>query len=167
MNHGKIYGYTILGALAVVLATSFFLPDKAKAEGVGVDADVPLVEEQVDEAPKWYSPGSWKAVQAVKEKFNAEQQLTDRIAELETQLRDARATMLGHDALLEAAGEQNDRTIAHFEGLLAERDDQVEALRSQNKTYDEAIQSLQDKDNSLMFVEGCWIPKTAGEALTH
>lgn len=165
MSNDKVYVYTVLGAIALVVAVSIFAPKDATAEEI--DPDVPVVEEQVETGFKWLNPASWPAVQAVKEKINEEQQLRDRIAELEVQLRDAQATMLGHDSLLEAASAQNERTIAHFEGLLAERDREVKALRVQNKTYDEAIQALQDKDDSLMFVEGCWIPRDAGEAMSR
>ncbi len=63
-----------------------------------------------------------------------------------------------HDAELEDAKAQVDQTIAHFEGIIGQLSREKAATDLLNKTLDESIRDLQDKENSLKFSPGCWVP---------
>lgn len=139
--------------IAAIAAVSDSYAEEVKKIVKDSDVPVPVVEP----APKkswWMTP-----IQAVKNKLNEKGLLDDEIEALNVQLRQANAKLLGFDKLLDAAAEQNDRTVSHFEGLLEARDRDVEAYRNQNEVLSTSIKNLETKDNSMIYVEGCWVAK--------
>jgi uncharacterized coiled-coil protein SlyX len=156
-SDGRIQGYVLLVALFIVAATAAWNAYAEEEVGMVTSEEVPVLTED-EPKPGWFK----RAYNSAKEKFNARDAANARIRELEIQLADQQSTMLGHDKLLQAAADQNDKTAAHFESLLAERDREVRALAAQNETLSAGIQDLQAKDDRLMFVEGCWVTSNLG-----
>lgn len=115
------------------------------------EVPVPVVEPEPKKG--WWS----SSMQAVKDKLNEKELMNEEIEALNIQLRQAHAELLGFDKLLDAAAEQNDRTVAHFDSLLAKSKRDVEAYRHQNEVLDTSIKDLEAKDSSMIYVEGCWV----------
>ncbi len=114
--------------IALMVAALAAVADTYGKEVVESEVPVPVVE---PEPKKGWWP--WKSpIQVVKDKLNVEEILNVEIEALNVQLQQANAKLLGFDSLLDAASAQNDRTVSHFEGLLEERDRDVEAYRNQN-----------------------------------
>lgn len=128
----------------------------------GPDPDVPPapVPEKAD-CNAWF-PNCWK------EKWDARSSSADVHAAADAERDAAYAEAVGQkkyvdDQLADLAA-QVDRTTAHFEQLLSERDLAAEADRLYAEALEEQVKAWSDKDERLEYVEGCFIQTDKGQA---
>ncbi len=154
---------TVLLTAAVTFGT-FYTPSKAAASNHCL-TDLP---DCVNEAPKrsWYDYKEWGWVKGVDERLSRDDNAKKEIAALKAENLTYLGKQRHHDAVVDDLKAQNGRTEEHFESIIAERNREVKALRLHNKSLDQSIQDFQDKDNSMMFVEGCWVPIDSGQDST-
>ena len=159
MNKAVANGLGVALVLCIVSAAALSYPRLVAAEEV---TDVPMVEatDEVVERSKW-NPLKWKddlSAWADKDERHARE-----LAQTKAALDAAIGVQRHHDAQLDDAKAQNDRDKAHFESIINELSREKAATDLLNKTLDDSIRDLQDKENSLMFVTGCWVPLDAAQ----
>lgn len=134
----------------VVVVTSVAAGSVVVEETEVPDAPAPVTVER-----RWYEGGQEFLVNW----YNSDDIAEARIVELEAALVVAAGVQLHHDTLVENLQDQNKRDAEFFESLLAESEREVAGLRLHNKALDESMTALLDKDNSLMYVEGCYVAR--------
>lgn len=163
MNKSLANGFGLAMILMVVSAAFLTYPKLAAA---GEVSEVPSVDavEVVDERSKW-DPRGWK--DSITSWADKDERHASELAKANAALDAAIGIQRHHDAQLEDAKAQVLQTEAHLEGIIAELKREKAATDLLNKTLDESIRDLQDKDNSLMFVSGCWVPLDSGQDATQ
>lgn len=155
------YKRLLLAAFIAVFVTPY--GSLTNAGETAKDTDVPVGVESPapPDAPEkkwWLPPKGEELLHKWKTKKSEEDLLRERIAELEGMVQPLKDKALAFDSILEAQKEQNKKDTDYFEELLEESKAEVERLVSQNATYRGAIKAFEDKENGLMFVEGCYVP---------
>lgn len=163
MTHGNKTSAAFWAGLALAFAIAFgmFFPTQ-KAEAADTVTDVPAVEQEVAAPTPWYKkPLGWK--ESYDDWRNEDDIAARELAQLQAAYDAAVGKQKFHDAAIDDLKKQADSNVAYLESIIAQQNLEAEALRLHNESLDRSIRDFQDKDNSLMYVEGCWVPLESGQ----
>lgn len=159
----------VLLSVAVAVGTLYPQSKAVAAEHAApaVLSDVPAVVE--DEVPKqgWLNYKGWGVTKYVVERMDRGALIQEELAALKAENLAYLGKQRHHDAVVDDLKSQNEGTQDFFESIIAELKREATALRLHNQALDQSIQDWQDKDNSMMYVEGCWVPIDSGQVSTQ